>query len=66
MKILINGEEREIPDNFFLGEILEYFELPAQRIAIELNRNVIRRSEWGEIRIAADDRIEIIHFVGGG
>lgn len=66
MTIVINGEERKVPDDVCLGEILRLFALPAQRIAVELNRNVVRRTDWDNIRIASDDRIEIIHFVGGG
>ncbi|HMJ09088.1 MAG TPA: sulfur carrier protein ThiS [Pyrinomonadaceae bacterium] len=66
MQILLNGESREVPRQIFLTELLVMFDLPQQRVAVELNRAVIRRAEWETTVIANDDRIEVIHFVGGG
>ncbi len=66
MTIVINGEETRVPEDAVLSEVLQLFDLPAQRIAVELNRSVVRRTDWDKIRIGANDRIEIIHFVGGG
>lgn len=66
MKIFINGESKEIPSEIRLSELLSLFKLPTQRIAIELNREVVRRQEWENISVRDADRIEVIHFVGGG
>lgn len=66
MKIFINGEGKEIPGEMRLSDLLSHFELPTQRIAIELNREVVRRKEWENISVKDADRIEVIHFVGGG
>ena len=66
MTIIINGEEREIPENFNLATLLQYLDLPAERIAVELNREVVRRSNWENIEIKSGDKLEIVHFVGGG
>lgn len=66
MKIFINGEGKEIPGEVRLSELLSLFGLPTQRIAIELNREVVRRQEWENISVKDADRIEVIHFVGGG
>jgi sulfur carrier protein len=66
MKITINGEEREIPQEMDLRELLELLSMPTERVAVELNRRVVRRAEWTAERVSEDDRIEIIHFVGGG
>lgn len=66
MKIFINGESKEIPGEIRLSELLSLFKLPTQRIAIELNREVVRRQEWENISVRDADRIEVIHFVGGG
>jgi len=41
-------------------------DLPAQRVAVELNRNVVRRNDWSSTMLQDDDRLEIVHFVGGG
>jgi sulfur carrier protein len=66
MKVLINGETKEITGQFNLRELLNEFALPAERIAIELNKEVVRKRDWENILIKDADRIEIVHFVGGG
>ncbi len=66
MKIIINGETREVPGEMDLGELLELLSMPTERVAVELNRRVVRRAEWTAEKISEDDQIEIIHFVGGG
>ncbi len=66
MQVLINGEKRKIENELSLLELLEKFELPTTRIAIELNKDVIRKKDWEIIKISDADKIEIIHFVGGG
>jgi sulfur carrier protein len=66
MKITINGEKREIPEEMDLGGLLELLSMPTERVAVELNRRVVKRSEWTAEKVSEDDRIEIIHFVGGG
>lgn len=64
--ILINGEAHDISDNVSLDRLLDIFSLPKQRVAIELNSKVIRRSDWPETDVHDSDRIEVVHFVGGG
>lgn len=66
MKLLINGETKEIERSLNLSELLEKFSLPAERVAIELNKRVVRRKDWETIELSNGDRIEIVHFVGGG
>lgn len=66
MKVFINGETREISEQVNLLELLKAFALPSERIAIELNREVVRKRDWGNILINDADKIEIVHFVGGG
>jgi len=66
MKVILNGESREVPDDASVAQLLEQFSLPRQRVAIELNKNVVRRKDWAEIRLRESDTIEVIHFVGGG
>lgn len=64
--IVLNGETRKIEFETDLARLLDHFELPKQRIAIELNGSVIRRSDWAETLVSDGDRIEVVHFVGGG
>ena len=66
MKVFVNGELREVDSEIALAELIKELDLPAARIAIELNREVVRRSEWGSTILKDEDRIEIVHFVGGG
>ena len=66
MKVFINGETKEIERETRLSELLKQLSLPDQRIAIELNREVVRRKDWENIQIKDADKIEIVHFVGGG
>lgn len=66
MRILINGEGKECEDGISLSALIELLELPPQRIAIELNREVVRRGDWKSTVLKNEDRLEIVHFVGGG
>jgi len=66
MKVFLNGESKDIPDGLNLAQLLEHFDLPSQRVAVELNKSVVRRSDWAAVTVADSDTIEVIHFVGGG
>jgi len=66
MKVFINGEAKEIAKQFNLLELLKEFSLPSERVAIELNKQVVRKKDWESILVNDADRIEIVHFVGGG
>lgn len=66
MKVFINGETKEITGEVNLSELLDKLALPSERIAIELNKAVVRKKDWEAVKIADADKIEIIHFVGGG
>lgn len=64
--IYLNGEKQQIESEVKLDQLLDLFSLPKQRVAVELNRSVVRRQDWMETQISDDDRIEVVHFVGGG
>ena len=49
-----------------IGELIKALGLNAERVAVELNRKIIRRGDWGSTTISEGDRVEIVHFVGGG
>ncbi|HRH46398.1 MAG TPA: sulfur carrier protein ThiS [Pyrinomonadaceae bacterium] len=66
MRILLNGESKEINRETNLIELLKQFSLPLERIAIELNKEVVRKKDWESIKLKEADKIEIVHFVGGG
>lgn len=64
--MLLNGERREVAEGISLLQMIETLGLPAERIAIELNQSVVRRIDWPRITLQESDRVEIVHFVGGG
>ena len=66
MKVYVNGEAQDLSGTSSLAELIAQLDLPAARIAIELNREVVRRNDWGGTMLKDDDRIEIVHVVGGG
>ena len=66
MRVSVNGDEREVPSGTTLEALARLLGLSAERLAIELNLRVIRRPEWGRTELADGDRVEIVHFVGGG
>lgn len=66
MNILINGEVKEIPANLAVAGLIDVLELKPERLAIEVNRRIIRRADWPATTLAEGDSVEIVHFVGGG
>jgi thiamine biosynthesis protein ThiS len=64
--VQVNGEGREVSDQTTLNDLVSELSLPPARIAVELNHQVVRRDKWAETILTEDDRIEIVHFVGGG
>jgi thiamine biosynthesis protein ThiS len=66
LRIEVNGERLEVSAPINLADLIRHLELAPERLAIELNRNVVRRADWQETSLNEGDRIEIVHFVGGG
>jgi thiamine biosynthesis protein ThiS len=66
LRVYVNGDPRELSAPISLAELITQLDLPAARIAVELNRVVVRRNDWSTAVLQDEDRIEIVHFVGGG
>jgi sulfur carrier protein len=67
MKLQINGEERAFPEGALtLAALIESFQMKPDRVAVELNRDIVQRDRWPETPLKDGDRLEIVHFVGGG
>ena len=66
MKLLINGEERSFDDKLTLSALIEELGVKADRVAIELNKIIVRREAWAATKLRDGDRLEVVHFVGGG
>ncbi len=66
IKIQVNGEVREVPQGLTVQTLLEWLKLPPDRVAVERNKEIVSRGLWSETPIEAGDRLEVVHFVGGG
>ena len=67
VSITVNGAERRIPTAWTLADLLASLQLDARTVVIERNGRILRdRASFASIQLAADDTIEIVHFVGGG
>jgi len=66
MKLQINGDAREFASPLSLASLLEQMGLKADRVAVELNRNIVLRDQWPTTDLQEGDQLEIVHFVGGG
>jgi len=66
LRVYVNGEAREFSSPLSLAQLITELDLPPARIAVELNRAVVRRNDWNATELGDDDRVEIVHFVGGG
>jgi thiamine biosynthesis protein ThiS len=65
MRILLNGKEEDVPVGTSLSSLLQRFQIQG-RVAIEVNREIIRRARHEEYRLGEGDRVEVVTFVGGG
>lgn len=66
ISLFVNGEARDVPRGASVADLVGLLGLPAGKIAVERNAEIVSRSRYGETRLNAGDRIEIVHFIGGG
>ena len=66
MNLVVNGEKRKVKGPITLSGLVEKLGMKADRVAVELNLNIVPRGQWTETRLSDGDRLEIVHFVGGG
>lgn len=66
MKLQINGAERKFDSTLSLASLLERLGMKQDRVAVELNHDIVPRDRWAEAMLCDGDRLEIVHFVGGG
>jgi sulfur carrier protein len=64
--ININGDDKETADGIVVSELINELGLKAERLAIEINRRIVRRADWPSTTLSEGDKVEIVHFVGGG
>lgn len=66
LRIEVNGEPQEVREGATLQTLVEQLALAPERLAVEHNREVVRRADWPAHGLSEGDRVEIVHFVGGG
>ncbi|MDC3418060.1 sulfur carrier protein ThiS [Aquibacillus salsiterrae] len=67
MNVIVNGEHVEIPKNVAtVSNLLQHFELDQKVVIVEWNATILEKADHQETRVSDGDRIEIVHFVGGG
>jgi sulfur carrier protein len=66
IEIVVNGESRAVPAGLSVLELLRFLEIDPQRVAVELNRAIVRQPRWSEAQVDAGANVEIVQFVGGG
>jgi thiamine biosynthesis protein ThiS len=66
IQIVVNGETHEVPNGLGVTGLLSHLGLPADRVAIERNLEILSRSQWKSTAVQPGDRYEIVQLVGGG
>jgi len=66
IEITVNGESRRLSPGARVTDLVKQLELAPERLAIELNLSILPRAKWAETELRSGDRLEIVHFVGGG
>ena len=66
IKIKINGKFTQINENLSLSVFLKQLKIPLNKVAIELNQEIIDKNKINKIKLKKNDKIEVVHFIGGG
>ena len=66
IKITVNGKQMQIIPKFTLKSLITKLKMPLNKIAIELNKKIIDKKKISKIKLKKGDKIEIVHFIGGG
>ena len=66
IKIRLNGKTKIIKDNYKILNLINDLKLPIKKVAIELNQEILDKKKLGKIKIKNNDKIEVVHFIGGG
>ena len=64
--VQVNGEERCIPEGQTIADLIRVMELDPERVAVELDRRIVKRAHWPGTNVSAGSQLEIVQFVGGG
>tara|TARA_Y100000591_G_scaffold264519_1_gene237918 strand:- start:539 stop:757 length:219 start_codon:yes stop_codon:yes gene_type:complete len=66
IKIKLNGKIKIIEENYKIQNLLSDIKIPLKKVAIELNQRILDKKKLDKIKLKKNDKIEIVHFIGGG
>ena len=66
IKIKLNGKEKQISENSKINNLINDLKIPIKKVAIELNHEILDKKKLNKIKLKKNDKIEIVHFIGGG
>ena len=66
IKIQVNGKFKSINENYKISDLVKDLKIPLKKVAIELNQEIMNKKKISKIILKKDDKIEIVHFIGGG
>jgi sulfur carrier protein len=66
IQVIVNGEAREVAAGQSVASLLECLNISSERVAVELNKALVRQRDWRQTPVPGGSRIEIVEFVGGG
>jgi thiamine biosynthesis protein ThiS len=62
----VNGKFKSVPENYKILDLVKDLKIPLKKVAIELNQEIMDKKKIGKIALKKDDKMEIVHFIGGG
>ena len=66
IQVVLNGEPKRVPEGFHVAALLEFLAIDPARVAVELNRSIVRKQDWTAAQVDDGAEIEVVWFVGGG
>ena len=66
IQITVNGESKTAPQGLNIGQLLDFLAINPGRVAVELNRSILRKADWISTRVEEGAQVEVVWFVGGG
>jgi thiamine biosynthesis protein ThiS len=66
IKIKVNGIFKSVPENYKILDLLNELKIPLKKVAIELNQEIMDKKKISKTNLKKDDKMEIVHFIGGG
>jgi len=66
MQIVVNGETKEIKEGLTISELIRELRVENRVMAVAVNMEIVKKENWDSYRLKAQDRVELLHFVGGG